>query len=82
MNGVAKHLVPSLVVVKVSKQHILGDGPRQGSHGLVVFRDHLCWKSIGSRYSPANCKQHYAGGHMKQNRAQIMGLTSKTDEPE
>lgn len=33
--------VPSLVVIKVSKQHVFGDGLGQGSHGLVVLWDHL-----------------------------------------
>lgn len=33
--------VPSLVVVQVSEQHVLGDGLGQGGHGLVVLRDDL-----------------------------------------
>lgn len=80
--GAGKHSVPSLVVIKVSKQHILGDGPRQGGHGLVVLRDHLQRESIGIRYSPVNCQQPGAGGRMKRTGERIMGQTSKTDGPE
>lgn len=38
--------VPSLIVVQVSEQHVLGDGLGQGSHGLVVLWDDL-WTPEG-----------------------------------
>lgn len=37
-------LLPSLVVVQVSKQHVLGDGPGQRRHGLIVLGDDLWGK--------------------------------------
>lgn len=36
--------LPSLIVVQVGKQYILGHGFGQGSHALVVFWDDLWWK--------------------------------------
>lgn len=41
MLGKWKDFVPSLIVIQVSEEDILGDGLGQGSHGLVVFWNHL-----------------------------------------
>lgn len=59
--------VPSLVVIKVSKQHVFGDGLGQGSHGLVVLWDHLGGKKKKPVISIPSLMD--AGGHMKQTSA-------------
>lgn len=47
--------VPSLVVIQVSKQHILGDGLCQSCHGLVVLWNHLCRQTKNNHYKRVDC---------------------------
>lgn len=59
--GPNPRFLPSLVVVQVSKQHVLGDGSGQRRHGLVVLGDDLQEKPNKVRPAGVPSRQRGAG---------------------